>query len=131
MSGVISTVARPTRSSAERAMPGAPRNKRSAQRSNILLILTLKWRRRPERPILNIHTMAKKRIATPELSPEQRDELLKSLQSRFEEHMNRHRGLVWAKVQAKLAANPDKLRSLHEMEKSGGEPDVVGFDKKM
>jgi hypothetical protein len=65
-----------------------------------------------------------------ELSPEQREELLKALKARFEKNMNRHKGLEWAKVQAKLDANAEKLRSLHEMEKTGGEPDVVGQDIK-
>lgn len=64
------------------------------------------------------------------LSPKQHEDLLKTLQARFEKHMNRHKGLDWAKVQARLDANPEKLWSLHEMESSGGEPDVVGFDKK-
>ena len=66
-----------------------------------------------------------------DLSPERRKELLKALQARFEKNMNRHRGLEWAEVQAKLEANPDKLWSLDEMERTGGEPDVVGHDKKM
>lgn len=65
-----------------------------------------------------------------ELSPEQRQELLKTLKARFEKNMNRHKGLEWANVQAKLEANPEKLWSLHEMERTGGEPDVVGHDKK-
>src|SRR6266550_407238 len=65
-----------------------------------------------------------------ELSPEHREELLSELKARFEENMNRHKGLEWAKVQAKLAANTKKLWSLSEMERTGGEPDVVGFDKK-
>src|SRR5436309_6689638 len=65
-----------------------------------------------------------------ELSPEQREELLRALKGRFEKNMNRHRGLEWAKAQAKLEANIEKLRSLHEMERTGGEPDVVGHDKK-
>ena len=65
-----------------------------------------------------------------ELSPKQREELLKALKARFEKNMNRHRGLEWAKVQAKLEANPEKLWSLSEMERTGGEPDVVGHDKK-
>src|SRR5436853_3020815 len=65
-----------------------------------------------------------------ELSPEQREELLRALKARFEKNMNRHKGLEWAKVQAKLEANPEKLWSLHEMERTGGEPDVVGHDKK-
>ncbi len=64
-----------------------------------------------------------------ELSPEQCEELLRALKARFEENMNRHQGLEWAKVQAKLEANPEKLWSLHEMERTGGEPDVVGHDK--
>jgi hypothetical protein len=65
-----------------------------------------------------------------ELSPEQREELLRALKARFEKNMNRHKGLEWAKVQAKLEANTEKLWSLHEMERTGGEPDVVGHDKK-
>jgi Protein of unknown function (DUF4256) len=64
------------------------------------------------------------------LSPEQREELLRALKARFEKNMNRHKGLEWAKVQAKLEANPEKLWSLNEMEQTGGEPDVVGHDKK-
>jgi len=63
------------------------------------------------------------------LSPEQRQELLRALKARFEKNMNRHKGLEWAKVQAKLEANTEKLWSLHEMERTGGEPDVVGHDK--
>src|SRR5881409_271231 len=65
-----------------------------------------------------------------QLSPQQREELLRALKARFEKNMNRHRGLEWAKAQAKLEANIEKLRSLHEMERTGGEPDVVGHDKK-
>ncbi len=65
-----------------------------------------------------------------ELSPEQREELLRALKARFEKNMNRHKGLEWANVQAKLEANPEKLWSLNEMERTGGEPDVVGHDKK-
>jgi hypothetical protein len=64
------------------------------------------------------------------LSAEDRDELLKALQARFEKNMSRHKGLEWSKVQAKLEANAEKLWSLNEMEKTGGEPDVVAFDKK-
>jgi hypothetical protein len=64
------------------------------------------------------------------LSAEERDELLKVLQARFEKNTGRHKGLEWSKVQAKLEANAEKLWSLSEMEKTGGEPDVVGFDKK-
>src|SRR3989440_5844789 len=65
-----------------------------------------------------------------DLSPEQREELLGALKARFEKNMNRHKGLDWAKVQAKLEAETEKLWSLHEMERTGGEPDVVGHDKK-
>ncbi|GGB58443.1 DUF4256 family protein [Virgibacillus dakarensis] len=65
-----------------------------------------------------------------ELSPEQREELLGGLKARFEKNMHRHKGLEWAKVQSKLEANTEKLWSLHEMERTGGEPDVVGHDKK-
>jgi hypothetical protein len=64
------------------------------------------------------------------LSPEQREELLRALKARFERNVNRHRGLEWAKVQAKLEANAKKLWSLNEMERTGGEPDVVDHDKK-
>jgi hypothetical protein len=60
------------------------------------------------------------------LSPEQREELLRALKARFEKNMKRHKGLEWAKVQAKLEANPGKLWPLNEMERTGGEPDVVG-----
>jgi hypothetical protein len=65
-----------------------------------------------------------------ELSPKQREELFSALRDRFEKNMNRHKGLDWAKVQARLEANAEKLWSLHEMERTGGEPDVVGQDKK-
>jgi len=64
-----------------------------------------------------------------ELSLEQREELFKVLKDRFEINMHRHRGLDWAKVQAKLEANNEKLWSLNEMEKTGGEPDVIDYDK--
>jgi hypothetical protein len=64
------------------------------------------------------------------LSKTQRDELLKTLQARFEKNMNRHEDLEWSKVKAKLESNPEKLWSLSEMERTGGEPDVVGHDKK-
>jgi hypothetical protein len=64
------------------------------------------------------------------LSPEQCEELLRALKVRFEKNMNRHKGLEWAKVKAKLEANPEKLWSLDDMEITGGEPDVVGHDKK-
>ncbi len=75
----------------------------------------------------NVQTMSKTKK---ELSVKQREELLKTLKARFEKNMDRHKGLDWAKVQAKLEANPEKLWSLSEMERTGGEPDVVGFDKK-
>jgi hypothetical protein len=65
-----------------------------------------------------------------DLSPEQRSELLKTLKARFEKNMNRHKGLEWANAQAKLEANAEKLWSINEMERTGGEPDVVGHDKK-
>src|SRR6202166_1606984 len=65
-----------------------------------------------------------------DLSPERREELLRALKARFEKNMNRHEGLEWAKVQAKLEVNAEKLWSLNEMERTGGEPDVVGHDKK-
>lgn len=64
-----------------------------------------------------------------ELSPDQRKDLLDTLKARFEKNMDRHGGLEWAKVQAKLEAHPEKLWSLGEMERTGGEPDVVGYDK--
>jgi len=64
------------------------------------------------------------------LSPKEREELLGTLKARFEKNMNLHKGLEWARVQTKLAANAEKLSSLNEMEKTGGEPDVVGQDKK-
>src|SRR5687767_11419841 len=65
-----------------------------------------------------------------ELSRKQRDELLNALRTRFDNNMDRHQGLQWAKVEAKLIANAAKLGSLHEMERTGGEPDVVRHDKK-
>lgn len=64
----------------------------------------------------------------PELSQEQRDELLRILKKRFDKNMSFRKSLEWVKVQAKLESNPDKLWSLHEMERTGGEPDVVGYD---
>jgi len=64
------------------------------------------------------------------MKAEQRDELLGALKIRFEKNMNRHEGLKWAEVQAKLEANPEKLWSLNEMERTGGEADVVGYDEK-
>ncbi|MUG43955.1 DUF4256 domain-containing protein [Paenibacillus woosongensis] len=65
-----------------------------------------------------------------ELSPEQREVLLNTLKARFDKNIDRHKTLEWANVQAKLEANIEKLWSLHEMEHTGGEPDVVGFDNK-
>jgi len=64
------------------------------------------------------------------LSPEQGEELLKALKARFEKNMNRHHGLEWGNVQAKLEAHTEKRWSLHEMERTGGEPDVVDYDAK-
>lgn len=63
------------------------------------------------------------------MKAQQRDELLKTLKARFEKNMHRHENLAWADVQSRLEANSEKLRSLHEMESTGGEPDVVGYDK--
>lgn len=65
-----------------------------------------------------------------ELSPGQREELITSVKARFEKNLNRHDGLAWAKVQARLEAHPERLWSLHEMERTGGEPDVVDHDEK-
>ncbi|MFA6945227.1 MAG: DUF4256 domain-containing protein [Pedobacter sp.] len=64
-----------------------------------------------------------------ELSPEQGEELIRALKVRFEKNMNRHKGLEWTKLQAKLETNTEKLWSLNEMERTGGEPDVIGHDK--
>lgn len=69
-------------------------------------------------------------IGMNELSQEQREQLLETLKARFEKNMNRHQGLEWSKVQTKLEANPEKLWSLSEMERTGGEPDVVCYDEK-
>lgn len=65
-----------------------------------------------------------------ELLVEQREELLSALKARFEKNRNRHKGLQWADVQARLESHPQKMKSLYEMEVTGGEPDVVGYDKK-
>src|SRR5207245_1315961 len=65
-----------------------------------------------------------------DLSPERREELLRALKTRFEKNMTRHKGFEWVKVQARLEASAEKLWSLNEMERTGGEPDVVGHDKK-
>ena len=64
------------------------------------------------------------------MKAKQREQLLNALQARFEKNMDRHRGLQWAKVRARLEESPGKLRSLNEMEESGGEPDVIGHDRK-
>lgn len=69
-------------------------------------------------------------MKTKELLPQQQEELLNILQERFSKHMNRHAGIEWADVLAKLKAHPDKLWSLDDMEQTGGEPDVVGYDEK-
>jgi len=74
--------------------------------------------------------MSKTNSKKKESSPQQHDELLKVLKARFEKNMQRHKGLKWDDVQAKLEANTKKLQSLDEMEITGGEPDVVGLDKK-
>jgi len=65
-----------------------------------------------------------------QLLPDQHEELLKTLKARFEKNMNRHKDMEWTKVEAKLENKPQKLWSLYEMEKTGGEPDVVGYDQK-
>src|SRR5215469_7347198 len=82
--------------------------------------------------LLNYRTppLWRKTMANVSLSKKQRDEIVKALQSRFEENINRHKGLEWSQVQARLEANAEKLWSLGEMERTGGEPDVVGQDKK-
>ena len=69
-------------------------------------------------------------MANETLSKKQREKLLKTLKARFEKNLNRHKDLDWADVQARLEAKAEKLRSLHEMERTGGEPDVVGHDPK-
>lgn len=73
--------------------------------------------------------MAKAKSNNKQLSASQKDELLKTLKTRFEKNMNRHKGIEWSKVQAKLEANDEKLWSLNEMESTGGEPDIVDHDK--
>jgi hypothetical protein len=72
--------------------------------------------------------MNKININNKELSPNQREEILRTLKARFEKNMNRHQGLEWVKVQARLEAHPEKLWSLNAMESTGGEPDVFGYD---
>ena len=74
--------------------------------------------------------MKKAAASKKELSPKQREELIATLKTRFEKNMNRHKGIDWAKVQARLESDAAKLWSLAEMERTGGEPDVVGFEKK-
>ena len=69
-------------------------------------------------------------VSKKELLPEQIDELLRVLKARFEKNMNRHKDLEWAKIQAKLEGSIEKLWTLNEMDRTGGEPDVVGYDKK-
>jgi hypothetical protein len=79
---------------------------------------------------ISLYRKAKTEMPKPkDLKAKQREELLSALQARFEKNMNRHKGLEWAKVRARLEANPEKLWSLHEMESTGGEPEVVGYDK--
>lgn len=82
--------------------------------------------------LANTMIMRKPSIAAfnKEFSTEQREALLRALKARFEKNMNRHKGLAWSKVQTRLEADSEKLWSLHEMERTGGEPDVVGYDKK-
>jgi len=87
----------------------------------ISALLRLKFAGKPGQPAI---TMGNRK----ELSVGQREELLRTLQGRFENNMSRHRGLEWAPVRARLEANPEKLWSLGEMERTGGEPDVVGQD---
>src|SRR6187399_1708254 len=70
------------------------------------------------------------KATTKKLATQQRDELLSIVKARFEKNVNRHKGIEWSLVQTKLEANPEKLWSLNEMEKTGGEPDVTGYDKK-
>jgi len=81
---------------------------------------------------MNTVKSIKKKLSSeqPALPAARREELLKTLKSRFDKNMKRHKDLEWAKVQAKLEANPEKLWSLNEMEETGGEPDVIGHDKK-
>ena len=74
--------------------------------------------------------MTKEMSKKGKLSQEQSKEILKTVQTRFEKNMDRHKGLEWSKVKTKLEANPDKLWSLYQMEETGGEPDVVSYDKK-
>jgi hypothetical protein len=84
---------------------------------------------RPDTSLHKAETNMKDAKTKKNLSPEQREELLKALKARFEKNMNRHAGLEWDKVKAKLETNAENLWSLSEMERTGGEPDVVGRDK--
>jgi len=77
-----------------------------------------------------LHTMTKNRGRTTALGDEQQEKLLSILEARFEQNMNRHQGIEWGRVLTQLKSNPDKLWSLNEMERTGGEPDVVGQDQK-
>ncbi|MFN0079566.1 MAG: DUF4256 domain-containing protein [Prosthecobacter sp.] len=81
-------------------------------------------------PKMSKETSMKGAETQKKLAPDQREELLRVLSARFHKHMNRHKGLEWAEVKPKLEANASKLWSLHEMERTGGEPDVVGHDNK-
>ncbi len=81
-----------------------------------------------DQPLL-FRTMTQRKRDTHELPPEQREQLLKTLKLRFEKNMSRHHGLEWPKIKARLEASAEKLWSLNEMEKTGGEPDVVGQDQ--
>ena len=74
--------------------------------------------------------MSKKTLSKRKLSQQESDALIKTLKARFEKNVNRHKGIEWNKVQARLNANPEKMWSLEQMESTGGEPDVVGLDKK-
>lgn len=82
------------------------------------------------RPVRVVQTLYNMKTNKKEMSPKQRELLINALKDRFERNLSRHKGLVWVKVQARLEANPEKLWSLNEMERTGGEPDVVGQDKK-
>src|SRR5580658_2714162 len=104
---------------------------RRAVRPSVPLTLTLNCSDRGFhviriRPVLNIGGT----MSNVTLPNKQREELLRALKARFEKNVNRHKGLEWAEVQAKLETNTEKLRSLHEMERTGCEPDVIGRDKK-
>jgi hypothetical protein len=78
----------------------------------------------------DVKSMSKTKSNSKKLSPKQRDELINALKTRFGKNLNRHKDLKWDKVLARLQANNEKLWSLNEMERTGGEPDVVGYDKK-